>query len=209
MRFLDPADRVQLERVFGRIHVVLGHWLRGQLVLILPRAVVVSIVLGPILHLPYATALGVMTGLLEIIPLIGPLVAGAIVATVALSSGGIGLAITVVIFLFVLRQIEDAVVMPFVVGRSVHLHPLVALFAVVVGTTAFGALGTLLAVPVAASVNVALHEFFPAELGALPGDPVSPPNDVASEADAVPGSTPAPPTEPESTTAEPAPEPAN
>ncbi len=184
MRFLDPADRVQLERVFGRIHVVLGHWLRGQLVLVLLIAVIVSIVLGPILHVPFATGLGAMTGLLEVIPLIGPLVAGTIVAMVALSSGGIGLAITVVVFLFVLRQIEDAVVMPLVVGRSVHLHPLVALFAVVVGTTAFGVLGTLLAVPVAASINVALHEFFPAELGALPGDPPPTPSPAAEPATA-------------------------
>jgi hypothetical protein len=46
----------------------------------------------------------------------------------------------------------------------------VALFAVVVGSTAFGIVGTFLALPVAAGINVALHEFFPEELGALPGD---------------------------------------
>ena len=60
--------------------------------------------------------------------------------------------------------------MPLVLGRAVHLHPLVAMFAVVVGTTAFGILGTFLAVPVAAAINVAMHEFFPAELGALPDE---------------------------------------
>jgi predicted PurR-regulated permease PerM len=172
LRFLDPADRDQTRRIAGRIHVVLGHWLRGQLVLVLFVSIIVSVVLGPILHVPYATALGVMTGLLEIIPLIGPLVAGAIVAVVALSAGGIGLAVAVVVFLFVLRQIEDAVMMPLVLGRAVNLHPLVAMFAVVVGTTAFGILGTFLAVPVAAAVNVAMHEFFPAELGRLPGEPL-------------------------------------
>ena len=170
LRFLDAEDRAQTTRIAGRIHVVLGHWLRGQLVLIVLVTVVVAIVLGPILHLPYATALGVMTGLLEVIPLIGPLVAGTVVAVVALSSGGISLAITVVVFLFVLRQVEDTVVVPNVLGRAVHLHPLVAMFAVVVGTTAFGILGTFLAVPIAAAINVAMHEFFPAELGELPGD---------------------------------------
>ncbi len=170
LRFLEPADRAQTKRIAGRIHVVLGHWLRGQLVLVVLVALIVSVVLGPVLNLPYATALGVMTGLLEVIPLIGPLVAGAIVAIVALSSGGIGLAVTVVVFLFLLRQVEDAVVMPLVLGRAVHLHPLVAMFAVVVGTTAFGILGTFLAVPVAAAINVAMHEFFPAELGALPDE---------------------------------------
>ncbi len=171
LRFLQPADRSQMARVGGRIHVVLGHWLRGQLVLIAFVAIVVWFVLGPIMGIPHSTALGILTGVLEIIPLVGPLVAGLVVAIVALSAGGIGLAVVAVVFLFVLRQIEDAVVMPLVVGRAVHLHPLVALFAVVVGTTAFGVLGTFLAVPVAAAVNVALHEFFPEELGASPGMP--------------------------------------
>ena len=131
-------------------------------------SVIVSIVLGPILHLPNALALGVMTGLLEVITFIGPIIAGAVVGIVALSTGGPTLAITAVVFLFVLRQIEDVVIMPTVLGRAVHLHPLVALFAVVVGSTAFGIVGTFLALPVAAAINVALHEFFPEELGALP-----------------------------------------
>lgn len=169
LRFLDAEDRAQTRKIAGRIHVVLGHWLRGQLLLVVLVTLIVTVVFGPILHVPYATALGLMTGLLEVIPLIGPLIAGTIVAVVALSSGGISLAITVVAFLFVLRQVEDSVVMPNVLGRAVHLHPLVAMFAVVVGTTAFGILGTFLAVPVAAAVNVAMHEFFPAELGVLPG----------------------------------------
>jgi predicted PurR-regulated permease PerM len=172
LRFLDPADRDQTRRIAARIHIVLGHWLRGQIVLIAFVSIIVSVALGPILHVPYATALGVMTGFLEIIPLIGPLIAGAIVAVVALSAGGLGLAVVVVVFLFVLRQIEDVVMMPLVLGRAVNLHPLVAMFAVVVGTTAFGILGTFLAVPIAAAINVAMHEFFPAELGTLPGDPI-------------------------------------
>ena len=108
-----------------------------------------------------------MVGLLDVITLIGPLIAGTIVAIVALSSGGVTLAIAAVVSLFVLRQIENVVIMPIVLGRAVHLHPLVALFAVVVGSTAFGIVGTFLALPVAAAINVALHEFFPAELGPI------------------------------------------
>jgi predicted PurR-regulated permease PerM len=187
LRFLEPMDRAQMVTVAGRIHRVLGQWLRGQLVLVVFVAAIVAVVLGPILGLPYATALGVMTGALEIIPLIGPLIAGLIVAIVALGAGGLPLAITCVVFLFILRQVEDIVIAPIVVGRSVNLHPLVTLFAVVVGTTAFGVLGTFLAVPVAAAVNVALHEFFPAELGPMPGDPG--PTEPASDAPA--NSTPA------------------
>jgi predicted PurR-regulated permease PerM len=168
LRFLDPADRVQMQQVAERIHVVVGQWLRGQLVLVVLIATIVTIVLGPILHLPNALALGVMTGVLEVITFIGPIVAGAVVGIVALSTGGPTLALTAVVFLFVLRQIEDVVIMPNVLGRAVHLHPLVALFAVVVGSTAFGIVGTFLGLPVAAAISVALHEFFPAELGAIP-----------------------------------------
>ena len=168
LRFLQPDDRAQMQIVAGRIHVVVGQWLRGQLILIAFVSVIVSIVLGPILHLPNALALGVMTGLFEVITFIGPIIAGAVVGIVALSSGGPALAITAVVFLFVLRQIEDVVMMPAVLGRAVHLHPLAALFSVAVGATAFGIVGTFLALPVAAGINVALHEFFPEELGALP-----------------------------------------
>jgi len=168
LRFLQPDDRVQMQIVAGRIHVVVGQWLRGQLILIAFVSVIVSIVLGPILHLPNALALGVMTGLFEVITFIGPIIAGAVVGIVALSSGGPALAITAIVFLFVLRQIEDVVMMPAVLGRAVHLHPLAALFSVAVGATAFGIVGTFLALPVAAGINVALHEFFPEELGVLP-----------------------------------------
>jgi predicted PurR-regulated permease PerM len=167
LRFLDPADRVQMQQVASRIHVVVGQWLRGQLVLIALMSTVVSIVLGPILHLPYPIALGIMVGLLDVITLIGPLIAGTVVAIVALSTGGPTLAVIAVASLFVLRQIENVVIMPIVLGRAVHLHPIVALFAVVVGSTAFGVVGTFLALPVAAAINVALHEFFPAELGPI------------------------------------------
>jgi predicted PurR-regulated permease PerM len=165
--FLEPPDRAQMRQVASRVHVVVGLWLRGQLLLVGLVTVVVSIVLGPILHLPYPIALGLMVGLLDVITLIGPLVAGTVVAIVALSTGGPTLAIVAVVFLFVLRQVENVLIMPIVLGRAVHLHPLVALFAVVVGSTAFGVVGTFLALPVAAAINVALHEFFPAELGPI------------------------------------------
>jgi len=186
LRFLEPADRVQMRQVAARIHGVVGQWLRGQLLLVAFVSVVVTIVLGPILHLPNALALGVMTGLFEVITFIGPLIAGTVVGIVALSTGGPALAITAVVFLFVLRQIEDVVIMPAVLGRAVHLHPLVALFAVVVGSTAFGIIGTFLALPVAAAIGVALHEFFPEELGVLPDGRAAAPADEPVDAIAEP-----------------------
>lgn len=167
-RFVDravglvPADRrTRLVLVLGRIHDVLGKWLRGQLLLIALVAAVVYVVLGPILHLPYSLAIAILTGVLEIVPFVGPLVATVIAGTDAFATGGAALAIGVVVFYFVLRQIEDQVVMPIVIGRAVHLHPVVTIFAVLVGLSAFGVLGGLLGVPVAAAANVIFDELYP------------------------------------------------
>ena len=141
--------------------MVLGKWLRGQLLLIALVAAVAYIGLGPVLHLPYALALGVLTGVLEIIPLLGPLIATAIVASMRSLAGGAGLAVAVIVFYFVLRQVEDQVVMPVVIGRAVHLHPVVTIFAVLVGLSLYGVLGGLLGVPVAAAINVVFRELYP------------------------------------------------
>ena len=181
---LPIGHRERTTEVLARIHVVLGKWLRGQLLLIALVAAVVYIGLGPVAHLPYALALAVLTGVLEIIPLIGPLIATAIVAIDAFARGGAALAAAIIVFYFVLRQVEDQVVMPVVIGRAVHLHPIVTIFAVLVGLSLYGVLGGLLGVPVAAAVNVVFRELYPAALAdaaprPAPPAPPAPPEPAA------------------------------
>jgi predicted PurR-regulated permease PerM len=161
---LPLEHQARTTELLGRIHVTLGKWLRGQLLLIALVSAVAYIGLGPVLHLPYALVLAVLTGILEIIPLVGPLVATAIVSVVTFARGGVGLAAVVIVFYFVLRQVEDQVVMPVVIGRAVHLHPVVTIFAVLVGLSVYGILGGLLGVPLAAAVNVVFRELYPARL---------------------------------------------
>jgi predicted PurR-regulated permease PerM len=80
----------------------------------------------------------------------------------AFARGGAGLAGIVIVIYFVLRQVEDQVVMPVVIGRAVHLHPVVTIFAVLVGLSVYGVLGGLLGVPIAAALNVIFRELYPA-----------------------------------------------
>ena len=171
---LPGAHRDRTRDVLARIHVILGKWLRGQLLLIALVSAVAYIGLGPIAHLPYALALAVMTGVLEIIPLIGPLIATAIVAVDAFARGGAGLAAAIIVFYFILRQVEDQVVMPVVIGRAVHLHPIVTIFAVLVGLSLYGVLGGLLGVPVAAAINVVFRELYPTAAAANAAPPPAP-----------------------------------
>jgi len=181
---LPLRHRERTLEILDRIHMTLGKFLRGQLVLIALVAVVVYIALGPILHLPYALGIAILTGFLEIIPLIGPLVATAIAAIDAFAHGGVQLAAIVIVIYFVIRQVEDQVVAPVVIGRSVHLHPVVTIFAVLVGLSVYGIIGALLGVPIAAAVNVVYREFYAVSEPARPPEPPVPPPappDVAVE----------------------------
>ena len=165
LRFLDREQRVETLRLAHQIHVVLGRWLRGQLVLIGLVAVVLYVILGPILHVPFALTLAIVSGVLEIIPLVGPMIAAALAGTVTFATHGTDTTIVVLVVYLVVRQVEDQVVMPLVIGRAVHLHPVITIFAVLVGLSAWGVLGGLLGVPVAAAINVTLHVLYPEETG--------------------------------------------
>ena len=167
---LPIEHRDRTTATLHRIHEVLGKWIRGQLFLVALVTVVVYVILGPILHIPYALAVGVLTGTLEVIPLVGPLIATSIAGVDAFAHGGAGLAGIVIVIYFVLRQVEDQVVMPVVIGRAVHLHPVVTIFAVLVELSTYGILGGLLGVPVAAALNVVFHEMYRARVGAEPGE---------------------------------------
>jgi predicted PurR-regulated permease PerM len=109
-----------------------------------------------VFRLPYALTIGIATGVLEVIPLLGPLLAGALACSVAISRGGAQLAAWIALTYFVLRQLEDQIVMPLVVGRAVHLIPIVTLFAVLCGERIAGPLGMILAIPLAAAIKILL-----------------------------------------------------
>jgi predicted PurR-regulated permease PerM len=183
LRFVPAEHRAHVDAVSAEIHRVLGRYLRGQLVLIVLMSLVTFVILEWLFHLPYALWIGVLTGVLEVIPLIGPFTAGAIACTVGFAQGGpteaAGLAITYVI----LRQVEDQLVMPLVVGRAVHVHPLVTIFAVLVGERVGGVLGMILGVPVAAAIKVVLDYAYPRQAPKieLPTTPEPPPQSVREE----------------------------
>ena len=161
LRFVPSEHRPHAENVAGQIHRLLGRYLQGQLLLVAIVSIAVFVGLEWIFHLKYALPLAVATGFLEIIPFLGPIAAGAIAASVALAQQGPAAAGWVALFFLILRQVEDQLVMPVVVGRAVHVHPLATIFAVVVGERVAGVLGMLLAVPLTAAAKVVLDYAYP------------------------------------------------
>jgi predicted PurR-regulated permease PerM len=158
LRYQREADRV-----FGEINATMGAYLRGQVLLIAIMSTVTYIALS-IYDMPYAIALALATGCLELIPILGPWSAGAIAVAVAALDptpafgwSNATLAIVVAITYLALRQLEDILVIPTLIGRIVHLHPLLVIFVLLIGTSVGGILGLLLAVPTAAVLRILLH----------------------------------------------------
>ncbi|MBV8915640.1 MAG: AI-2E family transporter, partial [Acetobacteraceae bacterium] len=110
-----------------------------------------------VLRIPLAAALGVLIFLGSFIPLVGLTITGALAVAVALLEHGLLSAIIVAAAIIVMVQAEGHLLQPFIMSRSVHLHPLAVVLAVVAGTTLGGIAGALIAVPLAAFLNTTVQ----------------------------------------------------
>jgi predicted PurR-regulated permease PerM len=108
--------------------------------------------------MPYALVLGTVGGLLEFIPVLGPLTAGVVIIGVALLMGYQHW-LVLVIFLGVWRLIQDYVSSPRIMGQSMELHPLAAIFGVMAGAEVAGILGIFLSIPVMASLRIVFRRW--------------------------------------------------
>jgi predicted PurR-regulated permease PerM len=145
-------QREFLEGVLNDLNQMLAHFIRAQLILAALSLVAYSVFLR-IANVPYWLVLGTIGGLLEFIPLIGPLTAAVIIISVSLLLSYPHW-IALVIFLGLWRLIQDYISSPRIMGRSVELHPLAAIFGVMAGGEIAGILGIYLSIPVMASLRI-------------------------------------------------------
>lgn len=107
-----------------------------------------------VIGVPYPVVLGIAAGLLEFVPLAGPLAVGILAASFAAFHSG-GQVVAVVLFLLVLRALQDYVVYPKIVGIGVHLDPLGVILAILCGAELGGLAGIFLAIPLVAVITLA------------------------------------------------------
>ena len=136
----------------------LGHWVRAQLLVCLFYGTCFGIGLG-LMGVPYAFALGLAAGLMELIPYIGGLIVTILAILVALSISP-WLALGVLALYLVVSTIEANILYPKVVGDIVGLHPLVIIIALFIGAEAGGVMGALLAVPFTVVLQVLFEQFY-------------------------------------------------
>jgi predicted PurR-regulated permease PerM len=147
----DEERRALLQDITADIHRLLAHYMRALLILSMAAFTAYSIFFS-IVGVPYAILLGALGGMLEFIPMVGPLSAAVIIIVMALVAKAPIL--TVLIFLAVYRLLQDYVISPHLMGQGVQVHPLLVLFGVFAGAELAGVPGTFLSVPVLALVRV-------------------------------------------------------
>ena len=155
-----PEDRRTEAAYVGRqVNTALGGFLRGQLVV----AFIVGIMLSVgyrIIGLEFWLLIGLVGGLLNIVPFLGPWVGGALGVLVAISTGDVSTAIWAVVVAVVVQQIDNNFISPTVLRATVRLHPTVTLLALVLGGAFAGIWGVIIAVPLTATLKILLGHWW-------------------------------------------------
>ncbi|MBU0493663.1 MAG: AI-2E family transporter [Chloroflexi bacterium] len=163
-RYLDglvpAAYRADLWQFERELKVTMNAYIRGQLLLCVIIGTVTTLSLSA-LGIRNALLLGIIAGLLEAVPNLGPVVATVPAVIVALFQGSAwlplpnwGVALVVVALYAIIQQLENNLIVPKVLGDSVNLHPVVVLFGLLAGASIAGVLGMLLAIPTIAVLRL-------------------------------------------------------
>jgi predicted PurR-regulated permease PerM len=151
-----PKERVT--KVVQKIDEKLGAWLRGEFVLMVAVGTFTYIGLT-LLRVEFALPLAVLAGLLEVVAMIGPIIAAVPAIMIALVQYNSPLPALGVTALYVLvQQLENNLLVPKIMNRAVGVHPLAIITALLIGGSLFGLMGAILAVPVAATAQVIIED---------------------------------------------------
>jgi predicted PurR-regulated permease PerM len=148
----EPA-RANGASIFTELGHTLGGWVRGTLVAMLLIGSLTALGLW-LLGVPYALLLGILAGLTEVIPYLGPWISGTVAVVVTLLAVDPLKALEVVVVFVIIQEVESNLVEPFVMSWAVHIDPLLVLIAITVGFEVLGVVGAIIAVPVAGLAQV-------------------------------------------------------
>jgi predicted PurR-regulated permease PerM len=152
LSLFPPERRDRTLEVLDKMGATVGGYVRGVTINVLIIATISYIGLR-LIGLPFAFVLAVIAGLLEIVPIVGPFIAGFIVVSFALSQS-FQMALITLVFYLVVQQIEGNVLTPLVMRSQTDIHPFLILVAVVLGAGVGGLLGVLVAIPLAGALKV-------------------------------------------------------
>ncbi|TLS39294.1 AI-2E family transporter [Pseudalkalibacillus caeni] len=161
--YITPKKwRTPGKQLLNEIDESLGNYIRGQF-LVISALVVLGIIGFWIIGMPYPILLGVIVGITDLIPYFGPII-GAFPALVIAMTVSMKMLIYVVGLILILQFIESNILSPYIVGRSLHIHPVIIIFGLLIGGEVGGIPGLILAVPILAVLKVVIkHVAFTAK----------------------------------------------
>lgn len=148
-----PGYREEAVFVARQVTTALGSFVRGQLLVAFIVGVASSIGLY-FLDLPFWAIIGILSGILNLVPFAGPIVGGALAALVALLDGSVTKALLAVVIFTAIQQTDNHIITPLVQRARVQLSPLVIVLALIVGGALAGLLGVVVAVPLTAAIRI-------------------------------------------------------
>lgn len=157
LRGTEHAEKIKA--ALDRIAAAVGNYVGGAIVQA-SIAGITSFIMLTILGVPFAGALAVLVGILDLIPLVGATIAAFVVAGVTLFTDFPTATIVWVIFALAYQQFENYVIQPQIQKRAVELEPFIVLVSVLCGGALFGVVGALLAIPVAATIQISVQEWW-------------------------------------------------
>jgi len=152
LRAVLPADAEDIAvKVYLSAKQKLGLWLKGQLILSFTVGILAFLGLW-ILGVKYSLILGILAAVLEMVPFVGPIFTGATAFLLGVSES-LTLGIMVIVLFVIIQQIENHLLIPLVMRKTVGLHPVVAVIALLAGAQIAGFVGIILAVPTAVVIQ--------------------------------------------------------
>ena len=168
LNLVPPAHKEEARDIGGKIGRAVGGFFKGQLLVALFVGTL-SAVGFRIIGLPFWFVIGGIAGFFNLVPLIGPFIGGGIGFLVGTVSGGIGLGLKAALVELVVQQLDNHILSPNVMRRTVQLHPVTVMLALLVGGALFGFWGVFLGVPGVAVVKIlASHVWTTRVLGVQP-----------------------------------------
>lgn len=159
MTLARPEHAPRIKRAVDRIGIAVGNYVGGALFQATIAGVTTFIVLT-ILDVPFAAPLSAIVFLFDLIPLVGATLAAVVVGLVTVFNDFPVDTIIWVVWAIIYQQVENNVIQPQIQKRAVEIHPFAVLVSVLCGATLFGIVGALLAIPFAASMQIALREWW-------------------------------------------------
>ncbi|MEB3284930.1 MAG: AI-2E family transporter [Candidatus Sericytochromatia bacterium] len=158
VRLIPSRQKTQFPELLQQVELRVGQYMAGLGIICALAGLLTWGVLA-LLGLPYALLVGAITALLQAIPFVGPLIGGALAALIGLSQSGT-LALWSIFWYAAIQQLIGQVLFPWIMGRSIGMHPAWVAVVLLAGGTLYGLTGAFLAIPVAIAVSIILECYY-------------------------------------------------